>query len=225
MNSGTHHSASPTEAAIPENVSSSVVTLNELGKPEKQWSLRMFPSHLELEEMPGTPPYIILREAVMKTATLMEGMRVLALTKPIKVTFKLMPADTARLAEWIGKPALVLFHLKHRYGWVLPIAILWMLGSLPIPGDSATTVPFDLVGFIMGTALLVSWALAKWRPHPVLFLVDSLWFVLLAGRLLQDVFMDGRSKGWLVLVVVLLWMVVTGLKHFWRFRGTIIPRP
>jgi hypothetical protein len=222
VNIGSNDSAPPSEAANPETVSS-VIPLKELGKQSKQWSLRLFPSHLEVEEIPGTPPYVILREAVMKTATLMERMQVLVLTRPIKVTFKLMPGDTARLAEWIGQPALVQYYLKHRYGWVLPIAILWMISSLPI-NSGAAAVPFDLVGFVMGTVLLVSWAMAKWRPHPVLFLVDSLWFVLLAGRLLKDVFVDGRSRGWLILAIVLLWMVVTGLKHFWRFRGTIIPR-
>jgi hypothetical protein len=30
----------------------------------------------------------------------------------------------------------------------------------------------------------------------------------------------GRSKGWLVLVVLLAWVAVTGFKHFFRFRGT-----
>jgi hypothetical protein len=35
---------------------------------------------------------------------------------------------------------------------------------------------------------------------------------------------NGRSQGWLVLVILLLWMVATGLKHFVRFRGTRIER-
>ena len=101
-----------------------------------------------------------------------------------------------------------------------------MIGSLPLPRDSAagtTSIPFDLIGFGLGLTLVVSWACARWRPHPILFLIDSLWFVALAGYLVMDV-VSGRSKGWLVLVAFLLWMVVTGLKHFARFRGTNIAR-
>jgi hypothetical protein len=42
---------------------------------------------------------------------------------------------------------------------------------------------------------------------------------VMAGHLAMGV-AGGRGKGWLVLVVLLLWMVVSGLRHFARFRGT-----
>jgi hypothetical protein len=56
-----------------------------------------------------------------------------------------------------------------------------------------------------------------------LFLVDSLWFLGLAGYLVME-FVNGRSKGWLMLVILSLWMVETGLKYPARFRGTSIAR-
>jgi hypothetical protein len=93
---------------------------------------------------------------------------------------------------------------------------------LPIPGKDGQ--PFDVVGFILAVTLFVAWVFAKWRPHPVLFLVDSIWFLLFAGRLIFDVFVEGSSKGWLVLVAFAFGMVFTGLRHFSRFRGTTIPR-
>lgn len=161
----------------------------------------------------------------MKSALLIESMNVLALTKPVKTNYKLTPDATATLADWIGKALLARFYLRRRYAWVLPVAVIWMLGSLPLPGDTSAGVkpiPFDVIGFTLSVTLIASWALAKWRPHPVLFLVDSLWFLLLSAHLLKDVFVDGRGKGWLIFVVFALWMVVNGVKYFRRFRGTSI---
>jgi len=214
-------------APAPAQATPIVLVLKEVNGRGADWSLTLHPAHLALADSPGAQPYVIMREQMMKTATLMEGLNVLGLTRPIKATFKLIPEATAALAEWIGKPALAASYLKRRYAWVLPIAIIWILGSLPLPGNSSAgvqAIPFDPIGLALGVTLVVSWAFARWRPHPALFLVDSLWFVAMGGQLVMDV-IQGRSKGWLVLVVLLVWMIVTGLKHFFRFRGTTIPRP
>jgi hypothetical protein len=106
------------------------------------------------------------------------------------------------------------------------VAAIWMIGSLPIPGNVAAGTnaqSFDPVGFGLALTLVASWGWAKWRPHPVLFLVDSFWFLMLAGYLAVDVY-NGRNKWWLVLIILNLWLVTTGLKHFRRFRGTKIIR-
>ena len=201
-----------------------VVSLTEMGKTAREWSLTLYPAHLALAEPGVERPYVILREEVMKSATLAEGMKAFIVTKPRKVTFKLLPEAVTKLADWIGKPVLAGYYLRTRYGWVLPIAVIWMLSSLPISGDSASNVDplsFDPIGFGLGLALVIAWAFAKWRPHPVLFLVDSIWFLVMAGHL---VMVNERSKGWLLLVPLLLWMVMTGVKHFLRFQKTKIVR-
>lgn len=211
------HSAGPAAAGSPQ-----VLSLAEMGKTDGAWNLTLYPAHLALAESPGERPYVILREEVMKSAMLIEGMRVFTLSKPRTATFKLTPEGVASLAEWIGKPALAAFYLRRRYGWVLPVAAIWIIGSLPMPASPAGGLeakPFDLLGCGLGLTLVVSWALARWRPHPALFLVDSIWFLCLAGYLTVGV-LEGRSRGWLLLVALLLGMVVTGLKHFVRFRGT-----
>ncbi len=92
----------------------------------------------------------------------------------------------------------------------------------PFPGNpeaGTPAYPLDLVGLVLGIALVVAWAFAKWRPHSILFLVDSIWFLFIAGYLAYDV-IQGRSKLWLILLPPLLWMVVTGFKSFARFRMT-----
>jgi len=203
-----------------------VVPIEEVGKPSRPWKLMLYPAHLALEPAPDIPPYLILREHMMKSATVIEGMRVLAVSKPIKASFKLTPATAALLTDWIGKPALAACYLRRRYAWVLPVAVIWVFGSLPMKGDpdaGTDSIPFDPFGLVLGLILVASWAWAKWRPHPTLFLVDSTWFLLMGGYLLKDV-AGGRNKAWLALVVLLLWMAVTGVKHFVRFRGTPMAR-
>jgi len=74
------------------------------------------------------------------------------------------------------------------------------------------------------TPLVVSWGLATWRPHAVLFLVDSIWFAIMAGHLVVSV-LNGWNPAWLSLLVPLLWMAVTGLKHYYRFRNVAIAPP
>jgi len=200
--------------------------LKELGKTSREWTLTLYPSHLSLAEPPAAQPYVIFREQMMKSVTLMEGMRTLAVKEPVKGNFRLTPEATAAVAAWIGKPVLAAYYLKRRHAWLLPVAVLWIIGSLPLegkPGQGVSSIPFDPIGLGLGIMLVATWAWAKWRPHPVLFLVDSLWFIALACQLVRNV-VNGRSKAWLVLVVLVLWMVGTGLKQFARFRGTSLAR-
>jgi hypothetical protein len=201
--------------------------VEELGKKNARWRLELRPGDLALFEGDDPQPFVLLRERLLKDVMFAEGMRALALNKPRKLTFKLTPEAARAVADWIGKPTLATFHLKRRYGWVLPVAIIWVIGALPMSGHPEAGIepkPLDAVGLGLGLVLVVAWAFARWRPHPVLFLVDSIWFLWLAGYLIHDV-ANGRSKAWLVLVAMMLWMVVTGLKHFARFRGIrVAPR-
>jgi len=216
--------AEPSESFAEASASSPIVlAIEQMSSPPRPWKLTLYPAHFTLEPASyDTPPFLVLREEVMKSAGFIEGMRALALTKPFKVTFKLPKEAAKTFADWIGKPVLAAHYLRRRYGWVLPVAVIWILGSLPFSGDPAAGVKaaaFDPIAFVLGVALVAAWACAKWRPHPALFLVDSIWFIVMAAHLGWDV-VQGRSKGWLVLVALLVWMAVIGFKHFIRFRGT-----
>jgi hypothetical protein len=218
--------AQPTEDASPDpdlTTSPAVLSLKEIGKTQKEWALTLHPTHLALAESPDERPYVILREQLMKTATLVEGMRTFAVEQPRKILFKLDPAGAVMLADWMGKPFLATFYLKRRYMFVLPWAFLGVLGSLVslVPRPNGISTPFDLTTFVMSLALITAWAFAKYRPHPILFLVDSAWFTWVAVNLTIRV-MHGQSKGWLLLVALLAWAAVNGLKHFIRFQGTRI---
>lgn len=201
--------------------------VTDLSDAKKKWQLAIHPAHLALHDASGSQPYILLRDGFPKDINYMEGMRVLGVTKPVKVTLKLTPEATAAVTAWFGVPFLAAAYLKRRYGFVLPWALLWMICALPLPGSGAAGTagkPFHAVNFFLGAALVVGWALAKWRPHPGLFLLDFFWFGWLAVSWVFYI-IEGRSKLWLLLVFLLGWLAVTGLKHFLRFRGTVIPRP
>jgi len=201
-----------------------VFSVEEVGKPDQRWRVVIRPGDLALYEGDDPQPFIILREQMQNDVILIEGMHVLTLRKPKKVSLKLSPPASQAIADWIGAPALAGHYLKRRYSWVLPVAIIWILGSLPLPGDPESgveAVPLDGIGIALGMALLISWAFSKWRPHPILFLVDSIWFLCLAGYLTYDVW-NGRSKLWMILVGLLLWMVLTGFQHYTRFKGTVL---
>jgi len=219
----TGDSAPPSMPSEPGAANSpTVLPLTEMGKATGQWTLTLHPFHLALADAPGAQPYVILREQLVKSVVLMEGTRAFVVEHPRKIMFKLTPDGAKVLADWIGKPFLASFYMKRRFSWILPWAIMWVGGSLLslVPAASGGASPhFDAMGFVLGLVLVGAWAFAKWRPHPVLFLVDAIWFSWVAVNLSLSV-MHGKSKGWLVLVALLAWMAVTGLKHFLRFRGT-----
>ncbi len=217
--------ALPPQDAVPATTLK-VLPIKELSSRGKEWTLALHAEHLALADSAEGRPFVILRDQMMKTAVLAEPVGALVLTQPLKLTFKLNAETAAALADWIGKPALARHYLKQRYGLMLPAAVLCMIGSLPLSGNPATgvqAIPFNPLSLTLGILLAVSWAFAKWRPRPLLFLTDSIWFTAMGAQLVASV-MSGRSKGLLVLLPFLLWMVVRGVKHFRRFRGTTIPR-
>jgi len=192
-----------------------------MGKQTGDWKLTLFPSHLALADAPCSQPYVILREQLMKSVMLIEGTRALVLDQPRKLTFRLTKEGTAALADWIGKPFLASYYLKRRYAWVSLWAWMWVVGSLLVLLPSArggVSSHFNVPFFLLGLVLLISSGFARWRPHPILFLIDSLWFAMVAIDLTVDV-AYGRSKGWLVLAALLVWVAINGVRHFIRFRG------
>ena len=213
-------SSQPAKGAVPV-----VLPLREVGKKsDERWTLTLHPSHLALADAPGAQPYVILREHLMKSAVLIEGMRAFSVQQPRKISFQLAPEGVIALTDWIGKPFLAAFYLRRRYAYVLLWATLLVVGSLISLLPSAhggVEIPFDPYTLGFGLLMLVAAAFARWRPRPVLFLVDSTGFVFLAARLTLEV-LNGRSMLWLLLVALLAWVAVNGVKHFFRFRTTRI---
>ena len=199
--------------------------LIEIGpKNRPQWWLTIFPTHLSLADAPGAQPYVILREQIMKSVIFLEGMRFLSFKEPRKVNLKLTPAGAKALADWVGLSFLASFYMNRRYKMLLPWAVVWVMASLMplVPSPSGVKPHFDAVALILGLVLLGAWAMGKWRPHPILFLVDAVWFACVAVRFSLHVIQLDRSKAWFILVALMVVAAITGFKHFIRFRNTTI---
>ena len=77
------------------------------------------------------------------------------------------------------------------------------------------------VTVVLGVLLIGSAILARRRPHPALFLVDSAWFAVLAASIAVRVAF-GASPLWLILVALQLMLVWSGVS---LYRDLSTPRP
>lgn len=213
----------PPPVPVGPTATAPVFQLVEVGsKARAVWTLTILPTHLALADAPGAQPYVILRGQMMKSVIFMEGLRSLVLKEPRKVNLKMTSEAAKALAEWIGRPFLASFYMNRRYRMLWPWALIWILASLlPLPGKGLQLF-LDPVPLILGLVLLAMWGIARWRPHPVLFLVDAIWFLCVAARLTSHVLQYHRSKGWFVIVALMISGAVTGVMHFVRFRKTKI---
>jgi hypothetical protein len=218
--------ASSAGPEVPAAAPATVLSLKELGKKDDApWVLAMHPGHLELAESAETRPYVLLRSEFMKSVILMETHGALVVQRPRKLTFKLTPSDRKALAAWIGEPFLASFYLKRHYSWLAPWAFLSVLGAfLPLLPSSgkAPSLTFDPMSLVLGLVMLAACAFARWRPHPLLFLVEAVWFSWAAINLTGSV-AAGRHKAWILLVVLMVAVGGKAFQHFFRFRKIQLP--
>lgn len=192
------------------------------GKP--RWTLQLFAEGLRGERQEGdAASFHIVRDHLPESIQLLDGLlvkRTLVVKKPRKTTLQLEPGPFRTLSRWIGQPTLLRLALKQRLSWTLPIGVLFVLGSLPLPGDPEAGLdptPFHPVWAILGALLIVQGFVARRWPRPVLFLLDSLWFVGLAAATAYGVW-QGDSPYWLVVVLLQLGLAVGGVRLWQRFR-------
>lgn len=196
-----------------------------LSRPAQPWTLRLFPQGLRLTpEREGEPPIHILRSELATHVDLVNfGLtrRTMAARRPKKRLFKLDPAGWAQLTAWIGRDARLRIALRQRLGYGVPIGIMVLISSLPVPGNAEAGiagVAFNPLFAVLGVVLIAGAILARRRPHPALFLVDSSWFAVLAGTLVWRV-IHGGSPLWLILAVIQLLLVWSGVSLFRDLKG------
>lgn len=147
----------------------------------------------------------------------------LVIRVPKQILFKMGKTQAAAVKQWLGPPTFMglKIALKRRLKWSIPIAILFIVTSLPLPGDPETgieAVPFDPVSAFLGVVLLGMALLAKIRPMRILFIVDAFWFFLLALRVAGGV-IRGTSLLWLIVVVFLLFAAFGSISEYNRFAS------
>ena len=97
--------------------------------------------------------------------------------------------------------------------------MLFVFASIPLPGDPEAgleAVPFDAVSAFLGASLIALSILTRVWPGRILFLLDGVWFSLLALVVAVDIF-RGDSAWWATLVIVLILVAKGGFSEYKRF--------
>ncbi|MCP4642437.1 MAG: hypothetical protein GY851_18475 [bacterium] len=189
---------------------------------KQPWTLTLRENALHLSREDGTGLDVTREQADSELVLLTPSFAppLLTLKAPSKLGFKLTTDQFRVISGWIGWERHVRAALKRRMSWSLPVGILWIVSALPMGGDPAEgieAIPLDPVGMLLGVGLLGIGTLARILPHRGLFLVDSVWYLLLLGHILYRL-----SHGWswfsAAIVVLLIPPIVSGVKAYAQFR-------
>ena len=208
------------------------LSLTPINQPDTPWLVRLQPEKILFTPPPGKGETFEIphgqRVERLELVRLLGKQSVLLVwldeAKKTKYQFKLSPAERQRLERWFGPPTReqLKIALKRRYAFALPIAVIFILTALPIPAnpdEGIEAVPARPFSIGLGAGLLILWTLARVRPHPLLFLLDSIWFVLLGGKLVVDVFQGGAAPIWLLWIGLIIPIVLSGLNNYKSFAG------
>ena len=140
-----------------------------------------------------------------------------------RVDVELERSQVALLKEWLGPPTIrgLKVALKKRLNWCLPIGILFVLTSIPLPADPEVgleAVPFDAVSAFLGASLIAITILTRIWFRRILFLLDGVWLSLLALDATVGIF-RGDSLWWAISVIALILGAKGGFSEYQRFAS------
>ncbi len=140
-----------------------------------------------------------------------------------KVVIGLERSQFALLKEWLGPPTIrgLKVALKKRLNWCLPIGILFVLTSIPLPANPEVgleAVPFDAVSAFLGASLIAITILARIWFRRILFLLDGVWLSLLALDATVGIF-RGDSLWWAISVIGLIFVAIGSFLEYQRFAS------
>jgi len=197
------------------------------GRRKGRWRVLLGAEALTLVSPDGSERYEISRAEAAEKIELLDGMLAPKWTFlahiPKRQGFQAEREKIELLREWLGPPTVreLKVALRRRFKLCLPIGILFVLTSLPMRGDAEAgleAVPLDTLGVVLGAVLIGLGLLMKVWPCRELFLVDSLWFAVLAGKLVYDMMM-GAHWLWGIGVLLLVGSVAGGIRRYRRFEG------
>ena len=215
---------SASDPAVPPPAADGYAVTTVAARAER-WRLRFFPSGLRLDpETTAEEPIHVNRSDALARLDLVDfgfTRRVLSVRAPKKRTFKLPPDAWDELGRWVGRETRLRIALKRRVGMGIPMGVLFLVSAIPIKGDAAAGIegiPANPLNAALGVLQIAGAVLARRRPRPWLFLLDSAWFAILAASIVFSV-LHGASPLWLVLVAFQLMLVGSGLALFREFTS------
>lgn len=148
--------------------------------------------------------------------------RILVAQIPKKEAFELNAEQIALVKEWLGPPTMkeLKMALKKWLKWCLPVGIIFLLTSIPIPGNpeaGTEPIPFDPVSAFLGVMLIGVGIAIKWRPRPELFLVASAWFCVGGINIIYQIVRALSSRFWGILAIFLLLSTLEAWRQYRRF--------
>ena len=192
------------------------------------WKVTLEADALTLAAVDGPPSESIqiLRADAEEKIALQEWLffRHLVITiQKERVDVELERSQVALLKEWLGPPTIrgLKVALKKRLNWCLPIGILLVFSSLPLPGDPEAgleAVPFDAVSAFLGASLIAITILTRIWFRRILFLLDGVWLSLLALNVTVGIF-RGDSLWWAIWVIALILVAKGGFSEYQRFAS------
>ena len=196
-------------------------------KKGTQSRLNVYEDHLDYENPSESQQFSIARGEAAKKVIFSESVlspRVVAFHFEKKKTYRFPQEDYNFLWNWMGPMTRerVKTALRSRFKWILPIGILFMIFSAPLPADPSSgtaAVPFSPVSFGLGVTLILMSLVSRAMAHRVFFLADTLWFLALAGLLIKDV-SGGGSALWLAFAALQVVCAWDGFQLFRRYSGT-----
>ncbi len=194
----------------------------EKGREQRSWTLSLGEGIVATGSDRGA--FVLTRDEVAQKAVIFDGLllrRTISFKKPIAKILQMEEQAFQAFADWLGYKPMLELCLKQRYSWTLAVGMLFVISSIPLPGDPHEGIaplpwkPFDLC---MGASLVLVGYLSKKRPHRRYFLLDSAWFLVLSLTTLVNLIARG-SPFWLLIVVLQLALAASGFLLWRRFTA------
>lgn len=199
-------------------------------RPDETWTIRASNAGLELEH--GGRSYVVPAgelppRAMLADGVLIKGMLTVGLApgRP-REAFALDDAAMTELVRGLGPEVAARWLLGQRLRFMVTLGLAFLLASLPIAGDpesGAEGAEADWYEAGLGVGLFVLAAAVRWRPRAWLFVVEAVWFFVLALKGAVAVATGTQSAGWLVLYATVATMGVTSLRLYRRLRAAAAP--
>jgi hypothetical protein len=194
----------------------------EKGREQRSWKLSLGDGIVATGADRGA--FVLTRDEVMKKTVILDGLffrRTISFKKPIGKALQLDEQAFQAFADWLGYKPMLALSLKQRYAWILGVGFLFIISSIPLPGDPHKGIapsPWKPLDLGMGASLLLIGYFSKKLPHRCYFLLDSAWFLLLSVSTFASVIASG-SQFWLLIVALQLSLAVSGFLLWRRFTA------
>ena len=217
---------SPQAVLLPSPMSPILeLQIRGIGGCRGAWALRKEGEALHFASLAGADAFVVTpNDGVawpLVTTFGYRGFHLRLLRDGEPVLFELTRRQAKILGEMLGPPTEAQFEerLNAGYRGATWLAILLVILALPMPAFpeyGLEPLPTDYVGLALGVGLYLLAVLRKGWPSRLFFLLDALFFVVIAGDTAYGIY-QGDSLWWLLFIAVVLGFVRARLFDYRRF--------